>query len=1162
MIQKHLNVHGFLFCLAMSMPAISSAASGPGLQLNKFLYRQGDTVTAVIEPLEGSGSGGRAVAGTEFSSAVMLVGEHQRDVELLALSDKKAIASVSTGQPITISYGQAQQNDGQLQLMPGENFFAYLFWKNDDRPQASLAIGTSRNPKNDLVRVEPRLARASQLGTDGRSGVVAGDAGMVEIAVDHIIYHPRSLNEQARLLQLTRGTVIRDANSAGVVAVGFDPMVNFSDAASAVLTFMDAKSTLVASSEPAAAMFAAVLCLQLQGFRVAVDPAMQWHAPTYGSADGSLGGGIDSYVSAGNHLALSLLPGMRESWIYAWLFELDRQRINVGVIDSGFAPNFDFRGLSANQIWHCDFANHEPADPTACLKAGATGPAAAPQAVGNSFFGGKSWHGTGVVTAAVGLLNNGYGGVGSGGQVGVPMLYRTDLRTYALQFSDSIREAANDGAAVINISAGYPCRIFKVAAAPYEICNAAGRAQLIHDLWASAVTLAGTVCGPFAPICLGVGGYFASDFVDLIVEGGATDLREILKQSVADANQRGVVVVASAGNRMTEGFICAIVDCADLDVDNWQLIPCVIEGVICVGALGGLPGAYRNQHYVGSSVDLWAPTGHTYSRPIPDDLAPGDAIPPISQHQLDCCINATSGAAPVVAGIVALLVAGQPSLNIANPNLTAEDRSAIPERVRSILDATSIRQTDVGDSSLVLKIVSPYAALRMATQGLLPDAQAFAGSDWFDDVDTPSASGCGTNEDLENANKILLIGEICGGSIVAVTPEYGGSAAGIHREDIDVTGWRVPADGRYRATISVTTPSRSRYGYVGIDKALGTLSGVDPEGNEVHSYATLPYFANQVATFRIGGIQNSDNLYRLTIGAGDKLPNLKPDRFDESSTHPLNLANNDASDSSAPIGVGALPTDVDGWEALDTAGSKRILLKGLTFHTEADTDWFTISNIPSDAGRDCGSVLTVSAPADIRIQLYRSAFITPTPDLVDEDLGFASLRFASNTSSPGVVKVALRSDSHAALDYEMQVGLMYLNRVVCNFEKTALIVPLREPLRWPLAARPVDRAGRPMQGPRSTLRPVILYFDHPGGGLRVTGRLVQGRSATAELLDQNGRRVWIREVGTAEMESAANGGYSVDATVAEARPGRYFLALKSNDALAEMEIDSPVSVLH
>lgn len=1126
-----------LVSAGLGVPVAFAGASGPGLQLNQFFYRSGDSITAIVEP-DDEARGSRPLAGTQFGPGVLLIGEQQGDVEVLAYADGHAARSTATNQPVTVAAGPAVANDGVLQLLPGERVFAYLFWNRKGRPQASVAIGAAwGGVRPGLVRIAPELARGVQGGD--RSGVVAGTAGVVEIATDHLIYHPRSAGEQERLLRLTRGRVTKPASRLGAVGVSFDPMPLFSDSAPAILSFMGSKEVLTASSTRAAAMYAAALILQLQGFRVAVNPVMQWHGPAFSTQD-AVGNYVANYLSGGDiRERQARLPGMREAWIYTWLFDLDHERVKVAFIDSGFAPNRDFRGLTAGTIWQCDYVDKETSDPSACAFGGALGPAVGNQTVGNSFVGEKTWHGTGVVTAGVGILNNGYGGAGSGGQVGVPMLYRVGLRTYALQMGDVIGAAARDGAAVINISAGFPCRIFKVAAAPYEICNAAGRAQFLHDLWASAMALANTVCGPFplSLICLGTAAYLKSDLVDIIADAGAADVRANLASAVAEANQKGVVIVASGGNIVTDGFLCTIIDCDDHNADHYQLIPCVVDGVICASALFGTPGTYRNSEFFGSTIRVWAPTEHAYYSPLPDTIPPGDPFPPVSDHLRVRNVGGASGAAPVVSGAAALLVAAQPNLNRTNPQLTASEVASIPGRIQTIIESTAVRTADAQDPSLELRILNPYAAMRVAFQGTLPDPVEFAGPRWFLDPDTPTLGECGTDEGLAFPNVVLALNESCGGSIVTIMPGEGITAPMTVRADIDITGWRVPGDGRYRTTITVTSPSRSKYGYVGIDGDLGELVAVSPDGSEAYNYMSLPYFPQDVPRIRIRGIQLSDNVYRIAVGAGERLPDLLPDRFDDANTHPLNIANNDIMANAAPIGRGLAPGDPDGWEGVGSGGSKRISLSGLNFHTSQDVDWFLLKNLPDDLGRNCGSVLSVTAPDDIVVQIYAAQAPSSTPMLASEGRKVASLIFGPNTPPGAEVYLALKSQSHAALEYGVTIQLTYINPVACQFARTATLAPMPPILRWPLAARPA-----------------ALFFDHLNGALRVWGRLLAGASATVELLDPNGRRVWLREIGDREIGAAARGGLSLDVTTESLPPGTYHLLLRSADPTADFEV--------
>src|SRR5581483_11153674 len=107
---------------------------------------------------------------------------------------------------------------------------------------------------------------------------------------------------------------------------------------------------------------------------------------------------------------------------------------------------------------------------------------------------------------------------GVAGQLGAPMLYKMDLHAYALEFGGAIRRATDDGAGVINISAGYPCRIL-ISVVSYQICTGPGRAQLLNDLTQAAVAVAISVCTPAgAPFCLGWALEKESNFASLVVD--------------------------------------------------------------------------------------------------------------------------------------------------------------------------------------------------------------------------------------------------------------------------------------------------------------------------------------------------------------------------------------------------------------------------------------------------------------------------------------------------------------------------------------------------------------------------------------------------------------------------------------------------------------------
>ena len=117
----------------------------------------------------------------------------------------------------------------------------------------------------------------------------------------------------------------------------------------------------------------------------------------------------------------------------------------------------------------------------------------------------------------------------------------------------------------------------------------------------------------------------------------------------AEALAAGIVLVASAGN-----------DTLDVDTNRYE--PCVIPGVICVGALESWVNTAKDYSNFGASVDIWAPTDVTA-------MPNGDSPNALTTH------GGTSAASPLVAGVAAMMKA-------ANPALTSED-------VRTILRNTA-----------------------------------------------------------------------------------------------------------------------------------------------------------------------------------------------------------------------------------------------------------------------------------------------------------------------------------------------------------------------------------------------------------------------------------------------------------------------------------------
>jgi hypothetical protein len=118
---------------------------------------------------------------------------------------------------------------------------------------------------------------------------------------------------------------------------------------------------------------------------------------------------------------------------------------------------------------------------------------------------------------------------------------------------------------------------------------------------------------------------------------------KLLRELIKEANRRGVLVVAAAGNDSTRAL----------------LRPCVYEGVICVGSLNP-DGSLSHFSNYGSGVDIAAP-GLSILSTYPEDMRPVRFRSNLGFEYL----SGTSQATPLVAGAVAdLLSRGIPSNEI------------------------------------------------------------------------------------------------------------------------------------------------------------------------------------------------------------------------------------------------------------------------------------------------------------------------------------------------------------------------------------------------------------------------------------------------------------------------------------------------------------------
>ena len=119
--------------------------------------------------------------------------------------------------------------------------------------------------------------------------------------------------------------------------------------------------------------------------------------------------------------------------------------------------------------------------------------------------------------------------------------------------------------------------------------------------------------------------------------------RDGIQSAVFTAVAFGATVLASASN-------------AGVDISDKSVIPCKLDKVICVGSVSG---SGRNLDNFGDGVDVWS-YGGIYRTTVIPETAANDA----NDTGLDelLTINATSASTPMVAGVVALMKAVDPSL--------------------------------------------------------------------------------------------------------------------------------------------------------------------------------------------------------------------------------------------------------------------------------------------------------------------------------------------------------------------------------------------------------------------------------------------------------------------------------------------------------------------
>ncbi|MBL8920119.1 MAG: S8 family serine peptidase [Myxococcaceae bacterium] len=750
-------------------PKLPTRAPEISVTLDQLFYAAGQRVEAVVD---------FGALTPPSTVTLFLSSTDSRDAERLVLergpgNTFRTAAGVPTS---ALTTGEGAPNDGTLQLHPGDSFYALYFV---DPSLPNLEVGLV----SDLAFLDGPARAETPTHLDSRLALTPDEASAMrpiatllrknelplQLAARELIATPSSQRELDRIVALTGGRVV-DQQPVGLDGTALAYLLEVptervtAERLSIMRHFVGELGELASSRPEGLGVYALALAARLEGLPVTVNPRLGSHAaPTT----------IEGEPPSDNMRALGragdtgpCLPGadagnpcVRNApalWTWLSLMDRDTERVRVGVLDYGFAPNADFRPDADGGFRECDMTGGA----ARCAPGAAR---AAPNA--GAFGGDRVWHGTGSVTALGGVVNDGFGGAGTGGQVAVPMMYRYDNLNFVFNIGRGVRQAVNDGASVINISAGYPCSVAVNVGPDLDLCTVAGRAAICAVVSFGVLGAAALVCQIDPLLSCAVANGIAATAVTACVGTLQTsfalgDPRDPMRSGIVYAKSRGVPVVVSAGNAYPSSVLPDVirdyVNLNDRNTSRWGVVPASFPEVITVGAVNT---ALDNQEFLGPRVDVWAPIFTRYARPSTDD--------PASATVFDT-FSGTSDAAPYTTGVVAAMQAANPRLNPATTTLTAEERRTLTERVKALL-----RDTAWTNSQLVSygyqhqpterpRLLNPLGAVKAAARGALPDLLALGYDDQLNFEEHT------TVDDLPSQARVISVGSWVTGSIVGI----------------------------------------------------------------------------------------------------------------------------------------------------------------------------------------------------------------------------------------------------------------------------------------------------------------------------------------------------------------------------------------------------------
>ncbi|XXX78794.1 S8 family serine peptidase [Sorangium sp. So ce134] len=842
------------------------------LRLDRVVYDAGDALSVTLDP------GGVDLGPGPLTIA--LAAPETGDVELLDLVASRA-GFASTAPLRVEAGGSGAFNDGALSAQPGKLFYAQYFVDKARAPQGALEedvvfdFALLADPAAGAPTVDAAVAMSDDERRAGAkpNGTLLPRGGLpVQIATRELVLYPADGDELEAFLRATGGSVratleSEEEGGRDAVLVEVDPSGERAPDATALRALLGERDPLYASNAGALQIASLAMKLQLDGYLVAVNPRLQLQGAPEISAteEGNLTHSMKMTPARGREIPC--VPGdasrpcvgnVPSVWAFNALWEKDEERIHVAVLDMGFAPTDDLRWPERGDLIACDmtegwFGGHR------------CGPGAAwgPPTVGNSFFGGRSWHGTGVVATIGAKVNNGIGAAGVAGQVAVPMLYKYDTAAYAFEIGRGIRLAVSHGASVVNVSGGYPCRILTNIGPDVDICSPEGRLGICGVVTAGAHAAAAAACAAAGAIpivgalaCAAALGSAAAATAACVATLAFGDLKGPISAGVRSAAAAGVPVVTIAGNTLSRGSLPPVVrdlvDLSDPRTERWGIVPAMIPETIVAGAVNG---RLDNAEFYGDRVDIWAPIPTAY-------LAPESVDDIDSPRVIQRPLGGTSAAAPFITGVIADMQAANRRLNPRSEGLSAAERSRIVARIKEILlspdntfsnaELAALGYADQPDRRR--KLVNPLAAVMAAAD--VPDVAAMG----FSDTSLNFSELLARNDTAETATPLPLGGSISG-TILTLPADQPMTVA----PDVDFYRLELPASpaGPQEITVTLEMPDATTYGHVTIAQGRLMAVSVSPTRRTYRVVAE----AGERIVFSVGAAMGEDNVYRVTASA-------------------------------------------------------------------------------------------------------------------------------------------------------------------------------------------------------------------------------------------------------------------------------------------------------